>query len=97
MRKLKKEQRVDYATARARALAHLARGSRFALFAPSAVACSIWPGHGMRGQGAGLAAVAILTKMKAEGLCAWDCREHGRYRSWGWYITTAGRKAAQQL
>ena len=96
MKRLLPEQRVSYEIARRRALECLSHVGPLELYVPSAVADHIWPGHGMRGQGAGLAAVAILVRMKKEGFVRWECRERGRFRSFGWKITGAGRRMLEE-
>lgn len=53
----------------------------------ASVADAIWPGHGLRAQGAGAAASRILTRLKADGLVRWDSSG----TDWGWKITPAGR------
>lgn len=76
--------RVDYATAKKRAVAYLKKqpklhGQRIPIPA-QCVADVIWPGHAMRSQGAGGAASRILKKMSDEKLCRWTNREG----NWGW-------------
>ena len=80
---------TDYATLRNRARAYMASRAREHLCGASEIAGEIWPGHRMTGQGAAGAAHRILTRMQREGLVGWTSHER---ISWGWYLTTAGRK-----
>jgi hypothetical protein len=72
--------RVDYETAKQRALAVL--DTRYHSFANS-VAGAIWPNHEMKSQGAGAAASRILKRMEKEGLVSWSSNDH----TWGWLKT----------
>lgn len=80
MSKLKPEMRVNYETAKNRALRDLRTDQT--CFANS-VAIAIWPDHQMTSQGAGAAASRILKRMEKEGLCRWKSTPV----TWGWIKT----------
>ena len=60
---------------------------------PSEVANAVWPENSMHAQGAGLAGARILRRLADRGLAKWTYADVGRFRSDGWVITEAGRKA----
>lgn len=69
------DQRIDYATEKARALAFLAgRGHRDFVFAAQ-VGEEIWPDCNLRAQGLGGAASRILKRMEKEGLARWSASD----------------------
>lgn len=85
--RLAKELRVDYETAKARALAALS----FASPKPSSmVAGHVWPGHRMKAQGAGGAGSRLLKRMEKDGLVGWVHVRTGRFYTWGWIKTRKG-------
>ena len=91
--KLKPHQRISYETAKARALKFLA-SQQYPIVA-SAIGQEIWPDNNMRAQGLGAAASRILGRMKEEGLVRFTYHDIGgreRFRSWGYVITSSGRK-----
>lgn len=77
--KLKKEQRLDMETAKARAMSALCRTG---VVPASHVAATIWPDHSMKAQGAGAAASRILKKLQDEGKARWF--HNGT--NWGWKL-----------
>lgn len=77
--RLKPHMRVDYETAKERALAVLSK--RETTYA-NRVAIAIWPNHEMTSQGAGAAASRILKRMEKEGLVRWTSHRIG----WGWVL-----------
>ena len=85
--KLKPDQRVDFETAKLRALRYLAKQDRQSLTAANAVAIEIWPDHQMTSQGAGAGASRILKRLEKDGLVYWNVNPH----NWGYAITSAGR------
>lgn len=90
--KLADTQRISYKDARWRALVHLYHLNLMELTSASHVAASIWPDNQMKAQGAGAAASRILKRMEKEGLVMWTVGK----RNWGYRLTPAGRKAAQE-
>lgn len=86
--KLKKDQRVDYETAKERALRCLHDyGSPVNA---SWVGQSIWPDNNMRAQGLGAAASRILVRMKKEGLVRWTSQRTLSAERWGYVLTSNG-------
>jgi hypothetical protein len=80
--KLKPHMRVDYETAKNRALSVLQKREPTVA---NAVAIEIWPHHEMTSQGAGAAASRILKRMEKEGLVRWTTTDH----NWGWVKNVA--------
>ena len=88
--KLKPYQRITYDVAKQRALKFLDEEKW-----PRRGACvgqEIWPDNDMRAQGLGAAASRILKRMHKDGLVYWTYAEVGRFRNWGYRITSVGRK-----
>ncbi len=52
---------------------------------PSRVADVVWPGHQMKSQGAGFAAVQVLKRLEEKGLAHWVSRGPP-VNDWGWVL-----------
>jgi hypothetical protein len=76
-----KGTRVDYATAKLRALTVLDNDDPHPA---SRVAQAIWPDADFKAQGAGGAASRILKRMEREGLARWTCLYLRSGKRWGW-------------
>lgn len=82
-RLLFKGTRVDYETAKTRALAALDYDQPRPA---SSIAVAIWPDSEFKAQGGGGAASRILKRMEAENLAYWICRRDrdNKAIAWGW-------------
>lgn len=81
--KLKSYQRIDYPTAKRRAMSYM---SHRRLYKASEIGNAIWPDNNMHAQGLGAAASRILKRMTAEGIVSWRAVDD----NWGYCLTKAG-------
>ena len=90
-RPIRVRESVPLKEAKRRALRALRPYLMDSLKSPAHVAEYIWPGHAMKPQGAGLAAVRILRMLEKEGLARWTHKtSHSGMANWGWYKTSKG-------